>query len=237
MQSTPTTITVPAGLNGPRESGQGGYTAGLVAMLAGELAEVSLRAPVPLDRDLAVTEGEDGAVRVLDGEKLIAEAHPRNLEIEVPAPVGVEEARAAKERYRGWSDGEFSQCFVCGRDRPDAFGVMGGAVEGRDVVASTWTPDERTDAEGIGRAAPEFVWAALDCPTYFALYPDTLPVSFLARMAARVDDLPEVGTEYVVMAWPIAKDGRKHVAGSALLDGAGNVLAVAEALLIESKRD
>ena len=34
---------------------------------------------------------------------------------------------------------------------------------------------------------------------------------------------------------PISKDGRKHLAGSALLDGEGEVLAVAEALLIEAR--
>jgi hypothetical protein len=229
------TLNVPARFNGPRESGQGGYTAGLVAMRMGELAEVTLRSPVPLDRDLEIEESDDGSVRVVDGDTLVAEGRQRELELEVPAPVGIEGARAAKDRYRGRSDGEFSQCFVCGADRHDAFGVKAGAVEGRDVVASTWIPGAETDLDGTGRTAPEFVWAALDCPTYFALYPDLLPISFLARFAARVDDLPEVGTEYVVMAWPISKDGRKHLAGSALLDDDGAVLAVAEALLIEAK--
>ena len=228
-------IVVPARLNGPRESGQGGYTAGLIAMKVGELAEVTLRSPVPLDRELDVEEAEHGSVRVLDGETLIAEGRPRELELEVPAPVSIDEARAAKGRYRGSPENEFSHCFVCGIARDDSFGVTAGAVEGRDVVASTWTPGEETDVDGTGRAAPEFVWAALDCPTYFALYPDSLPISFLARFTARVDDLPKVGTEYVVMAWPISKDGRKHLAGVALLDASGGVLAIAEALLIEAK--
>ncbi len=229
------TFLVPGKLNGPRGSGQGGYSAGLLAMRLGELAEVSLRSPVPLDRELAVEEGEGGSLRVLDGETLVAEGRPRELELEVPAPVGIEEARAAQARYRGSPDSEFGHCFVCGVGRDDSFGVTAGAVAGRDVVASTWIPGPETDVDGSGRTAPEFVWAVLDCPTYFALYPDSLPISFLARFAARVDDLPEVGTEYVVMAWPISKDGRKHLAGSAVLDGSGNVLAVAEALLIEAQ--
>ncbi len=234
MPSEPT-LYVPARFNGPRESGQGGYTAGLIAMRMGELAEVSLRAPIPLDRELKLTEHDHGGIDVHDGETLVAEAKPRELELEAPEPVGIEEARAASARYRGLPDGEFSHCFVCGIGREDSFGVEAGAVEGREVVAATWTPDSRTDVDGTGRAAPEFVWAALDCPTYFALYPDSLPVSFLARFTARVDDLPEVGTEYVVMAWPISKDGRKHLAGVALLDAEGETLAVAEALLIEAK--
>ncbi len=234
MPSGPT-IIVPARFNGPRESGQGGYTAGLVAVHMGEPAEVSLRAPIPLERELEIVELDHGVIQIRDDETLVAEAKPRVLEIAVPDPVGIAAARAAKGRYRGSAAGEFSRCFVCGPDRDDALGVMAGAVEGRDVVASTWTPGEVTDIDGTGRAAPEFVWAALDCPTYFALYPDALPISYLARFAARIDDLPEIGTEYVLMAWPISKDGRKHLAGVALLDRQGRVLAVAEALLIEAK--
>ena len=234
MASRPT-LSVPARFNGPRESGQGGYTAGLIAMRMGELAEVSLRSPVPLDRELEIEELDNGGIRLSDGETLVAEAKPRELEIEVPGPVGLEDAREAKARYRGTAEGEFSHCFVCGIGREDSFGVTAGSVEGRDVVASTWQPGASTDVDGTGRCAPEFVWAALDCPTYFALYPDSLPISFMARFAARVDDLPEIGDEYVVMAWPISKDGRKHLAGSALLDGEGEVLAMAEALLIEAR--
>ena len=234
MSSEPA-IVVPGRFNGPRESGQGGYTAGLIAMKLGELAEVTLRSPVPLDRKLAVEDAENGAVRVVDGESLIAEGRPRELDLEVPDPVALDEAREAMGRYRGSPENEFSRCFVCGIARDDSFGVTAGAVEGRDVVASTWTPGQETDLDDTGRAAPEFVWAALDCPTYFALYPDSLPISFLARFTARVDDLPEVGDEYAVMAWPISKDGRKHLAGSALVDDSGKVLATAEALLIEAR--
>lgn len=228
-------MVVPRGFNGPRESGQGGYTAGLIAMRMGELAEVSLRSPIPLDTEMRLEEVEGGGLRVLAGETLVAEATPRELELDVPDPVGVAAARGARESYRGLADDEFATCFVCGPERDDSYGVMAGAVAGREVVATPWAPDQRTDLDGSGRAAPEFVWAVLDCPTYFALYPDTKPVSFLARFTARVDDLPEVGAEYVVMAWPIGKDGRKHLAGSALLDAGGNVLARAEALLIEAK--
>jgi len=188
-------------------------------------------------RELAIDELDHGGIDVRDGETLIAEAKPRELEIDVPEPVGVEEARTAKAGYRGTAEGEFGHCFVCGIARDDSFGVTAGPVEGRDVVATTWTPDGRTDVDGSGRVAPEFVWAVLDCPTYFALYTDSLPLSFLARFTARVDDLPEVGGEYVVIAWPIAKDGRKHLAGSAVLDASGNALAVAEALLIEARAD
>jgi len=206
----------------------------LIAMRMGELAEVNLRSPVPLDTEMTLEEVGDG-LRLRDGETLVAEATQRELDLGVPDPVSIEVAREAKDHYRGVADDEFATCFVCGPEREDSYGVMAGAVAGRDVVATPWTPDERTDVDGSGRTAPEHVWAVLDCPTYFALYPDTKPVSFLARFAARVDDLPVVGTEHVVMAWPIGRDGRKHLAGSAVLDADGAVLARAEALLIEAR--
>jgi hypothetical protein len=38
------------------------------------------------------------------------------------------------------------------------------------------------------------------------------------------------------MAWPISVEGRKRRAGSALLTDAGRVLAVAEALVVEPRR-
>jgi hypothetical protein len=39
----------------------------------------------------------------------------------------------------------------------------------------------------------------------------------------------------VVIAWPIGTDGRKRLAGSAVLSGDGEQLAVARALLIEPR--
>ena len=63
---------------------------------------------------------------------------------------------------------------------------------------------------------PEFVWAVLDCPTYFALYMDgELPLSMLARLSARIDAPIAAGEEHVVIAWPIELDGRKRHAGAA----------------------
>jgi hypothetical protein len=226
-------IEIPGRFNGPLESGNGGYSAGAVAAFLDGPAEVTLRKPVQLDVPLAVERDDDGSVRVLDGDELIAGGRSMpEFDIEVPEPVSPAQARAATERYRGSSDGQFSRCFVCGRARDDAFGVFAGAVEGRDVVASPWTPVQWTAGEA-GRVRPEFVWSVLDCPTYFALYPDSLPMSVLAQLTARIDAPVIAGEDHVVMAWPIGKEGRKHHAGSAVLSADGRVLAVARALLIQ----
>jgi hypothetical protein len=229
-------LSIPSRFNGPLESGNGGYCSGVVAGFLEGPAEVSLRRPVPLDTPLDVVPENDGSVRVLYGDALVVEARSApELQVEVPAPVGPHEARLAAARYRGRSDGLFSRCFVCGRAREDAFGVFAGAVEGRQLVASPWTPPSWT-GDAAGRVLPEFVWAVLDCPTYFALYMSgELPISVLARLTARIDAPVAAGEEHVVIAWPIGTEGRKRHAGSAVLSSDGEALAVARALLIEPR--
>lgn len=230
------TVSIPRRFNGPLESGNGGYCAGVVAGFVEGAAEVSLRRPVPLDTPLDVVREEGGSVRLLDGEVLVAEARSApELQVEVPSPVSPREARVAAAGYRGLPDGLFSRCFVCGRAREDALGVFAGTVDGRQLVASPWTPPAWT-ADATGRVLPEFVWAVLDCPTYFALYVSgELPMSVLARLTARLDAPIVAGEEYIVIAWPLTSDGRKRHAGSAVLSPDGHSLAVAQALLIEPR--
>jgi len=78
------TLTIPARFNGPPGSANGGYVCGLVATLVGgEEVAVSLRAPPPLERQLAVL--RDGErVEVRDGEVLVAEGWPERLLVAVP---------------------------------------------------------------------------------------------------------------------------------------------------------
>jgi hypothetical protein len=229
-------ITIPSRFNGPLDSGQGGYTAGLAANFLAGAVEVSLRRPVPLDTPLDVAREGERSVRILDGDALIAEGRTApEFELEVPVPVSRDEARHAREDYRGLTHSVFSRCFVCGRARDDAFGVFAGPVEGRELAASPWTPPDWT-ADSDGDVLPEFLWAALDCPTYFALYTSgELPMSVLARLTARVDAPAAVGEEHVVIAWPLEAEGRKRHAGAAVLSSEGETLAVAQALLIEPR--
>jgi hypothetical protein len=232
------TISVPGRFNGPLTSGHGGYSSAVFARFVEGQAEVSLRSPVPLDTELDVISENDGSIRVLDRETLIAEATPvAELDLEVPAPVSVAQAELASAGYLGKPDDIFGRCFVCGRGREDALGVFAGAVEGRELVASPWTPPDWT-ANADERVFPEFIWAVLDCPTYFAVYTDgELPMSFLGRMAARIDAPVIAGEEHVVIAWPLGTDGRKRHAGAAVLSADGIPLAVARALMIEPREE
>jgi hypothetical protein len=230
-------VTVSARFNGPLHFGNGGYSAGLAAALLDGPVEATLRSPVPLDTPMSA-DVEDGGVRIHDGERLVIEAQRvPGFEIDLPDPVGTEEARDAMGRYPGEEEGEFSRCFVCGRGRDDTLGVFTGRVDGRDVVASTWTPPEWTAGEG-GRVRPEFIWSVLDCPTFFGAYVDVddvteLPLSVLGRITARIDALPSAGEEHVLMSWPLGFDGRKAESGAALLRAGGELLAAARAIWIE----
>jgi hypothetical protein len=232
-------VTIPARFNGPLQSGNGGYSAGALAAFLGGAVEVSLRRPVPLDTALRVRREDDGKVLAFDGDDLVAEARSvPDFELDVPEPVDLEEARTATAGYRGKVDGPFSDCFVCSRTREDTLGVHAGPVEGRELVATPWTPPRWAD-DGSGYVPPEIVWAVLDCPTYFAAYvdhPAPLPPAVLARFTGCLDAPVPVGEEHVVIAWPLEADGRKHHAGVAVVSAGGGVLARARALLIEPRQ-
>jgi hypothetical protein len=213
--------------HGPPESGHGGYVSGLLAgLLRTPCAEITLFKPPPLGRPLKVTR-DDGAVRLTDDDALIAEGRRADLDTGTPAPPSFAEAEAASDSYPGFETHVFPSCLACGplRSLDDGLRLFPGRVAGRGVVASPWVPRRWTaDAEGLVR--PEFVWAALDCPGAWALI-DHAPerVRLLGRMRARVDSPVLAGRRYVVSAWPIAVDGRKMYAGTAVFDEDGAACA------------
>ena len=136
----------------------------------------------------------------------------------MPSPVSLAEAEAASTRYAGFVHHAYPTCFTCGPEREDGLGIYAGAVAGRDgIVAAPWTPAEEP--------APEVVWAALDCPSGWAVDDFQREGVLLGRMAARVDRLPLPGEPHVVVGWRVAEEGRKRYAGSALLTADGEVLA------------
>ena len=68
------TVVIEKRFCGPPTSGNGGYTCALVAEALGGTAAVTLRKPIPIERELQIVAG-DGATRALlkDAETLIAE--------------------------------------------------------------------------------------------------------------------------------------------------------------------
>jgi hypothetical protein len=229
-------IVIPERFNGPPDSGNGGYSCGAVGALVGNPAAVSLRAPPPLERELAV-EREDGAVVVRDGDTLVAEGRPARLGLEAPEPVTLDDAGRASERgYARWAGSHpFPTCVVCGpdRERLDGFRIFPGEVEGREVFAAPWTPDPSLAADD-GVVRPECVWAALDCPTSapVILFEKHRPI-VLAQLAVSIEGAVRAGEPHVLMSWRLGVEGRKRRGAAVLLGAGGELLARSEALWIE----
>jgi hypothetical protein len=212
-------MRIPARFMGPPGSANGGVTCGrLAAYLAAPVAQVTLRRPTPLDTDLRVDVTPD-AVRLWDGQHLVAEAVRGEVDVEPSPPVDLETAAASAAHYAGLSAHPFPGCVVCGTDRPppDGLGLRPGPV-GADAVAAVWTPAD---------ADRPLVWAALDCPGGWA---EDLPgrPMVLGRMTLRLDVEPAVGQPHVVQGWIVRREGRKTHTGTSLRDGEGRLLALAQ---------
>jgi len=218
-------IVIASRFRGPDSSGNGGYTAGVIAQaFGGDEVEVTLRLPPPLDEVLRL----DDEGHVWDDHALIAEVRLAPVGLTAPDPVSWGDALAAEVPDL---DSPFPHCFVCGAERAEGDGlrIFAGPVAGRDVYAATWTV--RADTVGS-----EFVWASLDCPGAYATGVPGRGTVVLARLTARVDRVPQAGEHCVVVGWHLDSERRKHGAGTALFTDGGELLGLAKALWLEPRR-
>jgi hypothetical protein len=240
------TITIARRFRGPAESGNGGYVCGRLAAHvapAPAAVRVRLRVPPPLDRQLAV-EAADGAA-VLRGDDpagaIIAEARAlapgaADFAVVLPAAPTFDEASAAARGFRGLHAHPYPGCFVCGPDRAggDGLRIFPGPLAGRPEVAAPWVPDASLAAPGDpSRIAPEFIWAALDCPGCFAF---TLPPDrtfLLGELAVERRGEVAVGERCVALGWELGIDGRKHFVATALFGEDGTCRGVGRATWFE----
>ena len=239
-----TELLVPRRFCGPPSSGNGGWSAGALAALTVErdhadpwpAVTVTLHRPPPLDTELPVSTDDGWTVASHDGHPVArAQVADKGL-TEVP-PVPLADARAATASYRGFVSHPFPTCFTCGTGRAEGDGlrIFPGDVagDGRGRVAAPWTPhpsvaeDWHTYVDDVRHASLAVTWAALDCVGGWAGdLSDRLMV--LAGMTARVDGLPVVGEEHVVVGQDRGHDGRKTFTAATLYDGDGRIVAVAE---------
>ena len=228
-------VTIDERFCGPPNSANGGYSCGIIAQFADFTPAVMLRKPPPLSKPLMAECAED-SVKLYDGDELVGEARPGELNIDAPASPSYEEAQAATKNYIGL-DGKhiFPTCFVCGpiRKAGDGLCLFAGKVAGRDIVAAPWIPDKKLANED-GGVDDKFHWAALDCPGYFSLVDEAIP-AVLGKMTAKIQEPVKAGEKCIVIGWPIARNGRKLSCGTAIYKENGQLSAIAEALWINLK--
>lgn len=243
-------------------TGNGGWSAGLLAQALGDAAlaigvAVTLRVPPPIGRPLELQVDDTGAslldAAVQSAEPvLVGRAEPAPVTLDVPAAVAAIDADTARAASAGFPFRErhpFPMCVSCGIARPAGMVSLGlhcGPVAGVHVdvdgatvpaFADAWTVGaDVADPDDAQAASVAATWSALDCPSAAPVAdPDAANPIVLARMAARVVERPRVGGTYVLAAWRVHDEGRKHHTRSVLLDPArdGAVLAAADALWIE----
>lgn len=233
------TIEIDRQFHGPPNSGNGGYTCGLVASQVDGQVAVALRSPPPLDTPLAVNEpDDDGVVAVYDRDVLVATATPAApVRSEPPARVDTSTAHSATAHYWGFThDHIFPTCWVCGPDRAPGDGLRlfpGAVVEAPDnLVAAPWSPRDDVDG-GTGEVAVEHVWAALDCPSFFGLGPAP-PMAVLGSLTVTQHTPLRIGEAYVVLGWTRGpQEGRRLPSASAITSADGQLVASGEATWVE----
>ncbi|WP_432993115.1 hypothetical protein [Dactylosporangium sp. CA-233914] len=217
-------MRIAARYNGPPGSGNGGYSAGLLATALGLApAEVTLRRPPPLETDLTlVRDAVAGMGRAMHGDDLVAEARAAAGRPDAVPPVPLADAEAAATAYAGLLDHPFPTCFVCGTGRDDGLGLRPGPL-----------PDARTATPWHvpGDVDEVMMWAALDCPGGWAVLAPGRPY-VLGRQSAWIDALPAPGDVCVVMGRHVGGEGRKAETQSTVYGPSGAALAVARATWI-----
>jgi hypothetical protein len=247
-------LTIPNRFRGPARSGNGGWTAGSLAVHLLEeppapgagpastrrAVEVTLRRPPPLETPLTVRHEQDPSGHegrravLLEGEALVAEAREVTRELSPVDPVAADEAAEAMGRYAGLVEHPFPGCFACGPDRKigDGLQIYPGPV-GPGLVASLWVPHASLAVagdvvdHGLERVDAGTAWAALDCVGGWSEDLVGRPM-VLGRITARVDALPAVGEPHVVVGRRTGSEGRKTFTASTLYDSDGRVVATAE---------
>lgn len=228
------TVTIDGRFCGPTRSGNGGYTCGLVAEQIDGAATVRLHVPPPLDTPLSLT-GVDGRWMLADGDRAVGTGRAATLDLALPEPIDLATATLAVEQFIGFETHSFPRCFVCGPERApgDGLRIFSGQTGQGDVVAAPWMVDASL-ADRNGQVLPRFVWAALDCPSAYAVLPVPEGQAIvLGELTAQVHALPRVGEACTTQAWPLEVDGRKRFAASVVHGEDGRLIGAARATWIQ----
>lgn len=229
------TVVVERRFNGPPHSANGGYVCGLIAGAIGESVSVRLHSPPPLETPLDVWQHSSSEWRIMHGEQIVAVATRVHVQAHVPKPPSYMDALVISTHYSGFKAHAFPTCFVCGprREIGDGLRIFPGKTANAQLVAAPWLPHAGLD-DGSGKIKCEFIWAALDCPGYFASIVEDR-IALLGELAVHIDRSVHVEEPCVVIGWRILVEGRKHKVGTALFDEEGERCALGVATWVETK--
>jgi len=224
-------FTVDARYRGFPDVAHGGYVSGVLARSLGDGAEVVLRRPPPIGRQLEIERDGPDRVVLRDGESVVAEATRAELKIDTPRVVTFDEAEAASRAYPGHSAHPFPSCFCCGPEREpgDGLRIFPGQLAGSEIVAAPFIPDAAL-ADDSGALGSELTGAAVDCPQLWALMiaapPDSSERVVTSGLAATLRGPLRADQRYIVIAWPAGREGNRLYADAAVLTENGDRVAV-----------
>ncbi|MFT5816409.1 MAG: hypothetical protein ACI9VT_004188 [Psychroserpens sp.] len=229
------TITINQRFNGSPTAGNDGYSCGLLAARLTGPAKVRLYAPAPLNKPLALTVA-DSLVQMHDGDTLIGQAEAFEFELNLPMTPTLACARDASARYPCKDKHIYQTCFVCGTHRcaDDALCLYPGPVTDWSLLACVWQPNASL-LNSSGDICDEYIWAALDCPGYFAAVGENLRIALLGELNGKILASISGDQELVVFSWPLGRDGRNLYSGVAIANAQGQVLAYSHTTWIKRR--
>lgn len=165
---------------GPPNSGNGGYVCGRLARHIPGAAEITLRAPPPLDTPLDAVATDDGTWELRDGNKIVATGQPASVELSRLETASFEDACAA-ELLTPVKPHEhpLPTCFVCGPARAKGDGLR--ILPARSVVT---TPFSRRAGRRIRISPPTTASSRRNSSGRRSTAPPVLPAIAIHRAAA-----------------------------------------------------
>lgn len=225
----PASVRIPAGLNGPARTANGGVAAGTMAALVDGPAEVRLSSPPPMDVDLAVTRDGDWVVASHDGDRVLAVRPAAPPDVAVP-DIDLDTVGDGVP----FPDHPAVTCVVCGADHPDGLRMFPAPVPDHPGVLATWWQPPTWALDVAGHLRTDLLWGVLDCPGALAIMHAAAEPTFaaLAGITGEVVAPVRAGERVLVLGFTLEADGRKRAAGTAVLGPDGDLRAHTRQLCI-----
>lgn len=229
MTSLPASIRIPAGLNGPARTANGGVAAGMMAALVDGPAEVRLTAPPPMEVDLALHRDGDWIVASHGDDRVLAvrPTAPPTVPLPDVDPAGVGDGSP-------FPDHPAATCVVCGAEHADGLRMFPDPVAGKPGVLATWWTPPAWAIDDAGQLRQDLLWGVLDCPGALAIMAAAEEPTFAALAGITGEVLRPVreGERVLVLGFALEQDGRKRAAGTAVLGPDGDLRAHTRQLCI-----